>query len=207
MAVPSPAVRFNPRGLENLIAPEPLLWEEADLSPIAPERQAWYWHGTLTSNIPSILDHGLLPEKTSDRVPRVCLAARAHVAFLFARMQLFYAANPDEDISLIAVPGRMLATKDLRIDHGCIYGRPYGRSLPHIRKAKLRNWRTGEWNEFQAIFGCITTRQSLAVDPAWVRRIPMPGLRDIKYTILSELEFGRPQRPDPNTCDSDYDFP
>jgi hypothetical protein len=188
---------FTINRLKALRAPEPKLWGEADLSPVGDTLLDWYWHGTPASNIPSILEHGLLPARTKS-YKRTCLAARSHVAHFWARVQI-YGENVGEDIALIRIPGSALVASQLFIEKGTLRCGPYGEYRPDVRHAwKKQRWADTNWQGFQAAFGSISTDQILRVEPEMIVRARVGGKQTILPTLLAEMNAGEPPKVDPN---------
>jgi hypothetical protein len=192
---------FTIKRLKALRAPEPKLWGEADTSPVPATLLDWYWHGTPVSNLDSILEHGLLPERTSaDK--KTCLAARSHVAYFWGRVQTA-CSRSGEDIALIRIPGSALQTPQLFIEKGTISVNPYGQHRPELQAPwRKRTWEANAWQEFQATFGCIATAQVLRVTPEMVVRVPADGRRSDFQLVLNEMNTGEPPQVDPGLVDA-----
>jgi hypothetical protein len=188
---------FTLKRLKALRAPKPKLWGEADLSPVPATLLDWYWHGTKASNIPSILEHGLLPERTQT-YHRTCLAARAHAAHFWGRLQLVFDRSKVQDaVAFIRIPGSMLQTSNLFIEQGSLLISAYGKNQPSVVKGAQTKWDDTDWAGFQAAFGCISTTQTLRVTPEMITTVPFhagPGLVD---SVLAELDAGVPPAVDP----------
>lgn len=181
---------FTLKRVKSLSAPQPLLREKADLSPVGNTLLDWYWHGTPASNLPSIYEHGLLPEKTKN-YRRTCMAARSHVAFFWGKLSIAIDGRA-EPVALIRIPGWALREADLGVEKGSLQDGAYGNKMPDIAKASRQTWPHASWGAFQATFGCISTAQPLTITPEMVVVCPMLASDIGMQAAIQEWSAGKP---------------
>lgn len=179
------------------------LWEHADTSAPPTHKAKVYWHGTPIKHLDSILEHGLLPEKTQ-HYRKVCLSTQAHASLLWARLDVFVSWERPSEVALIRVPGTMLDESLFDIEHGSIEdGGAYGNAHPDLRareKAHDPKDILASWSVFQGVFGAVQTSQRIPVTPDMVFRVPVAPQGFKHAAILRELASGVPgpaPRPTP----------
>lgn len=170
------------------------LWEHADFSAPPTHKAKVYWHGTPIRHLDSVLEHGLLPEKTH-KYGKVCLSTQAHASLYWARIDVFILRRIPSEVALIRVPGDMLDESLFDIEHGSIHNDAYGKRNPDLRareKAHSPEEILGSWSVFQGIYGAIQTAQTIPVTPDMVFRVPVDPKGFCYDLLLKESDSGVP---------------
>lgn len=123
------------------IAQHPQIFDLRSATPVPgaadPDLSCVFWHGTRVGRLESILDQGLLPEKSC--IGHTCLARSPEIALYYGRLQQSFGggSNPEDAPVLIRVNGSHLDPQCCVPEHGCAGISAYGCDRPGRKPADL----------------------------------------------------------------------